>query len=54
MNAMAETEDREAQRRAFERRRRQRNVAVMIALVAFVILIYVVTLVKLDSTPGVG
>lgn len=55
MSAVTETPDRDEQRRAFERRRRQRNVAILVALVAFVVLIYVVTLVRLDGgSPGAG
>jgi len=53
MTPMTGSPERDAERRAFERRRRQRNLAVMIALAAFVILIYVVTLVRLDS-PAAG
>jgi hypothetical protein len=54
MSAMTEAPDRDAERRAFERRRRQRNVALLLALAAFVILIYVVTLVRLGGAPGAG
>ncbi|MEZ5667431.1 MAG: hypothetical protein R3F55_08375 [Alphaproteobacteria bacterium] len=42
------------EKEAFERRRRQRNLAVLVALLAFVVLIYVVTLVKFEAVPGAG
>lgn len=41
------------EREAFERRRRRRNLAVFIALMAFVILVYVMTMVRTD-TASVG
>ena len=49
MSAVADMPERDDERRAFERRRRQRNIAILVALVAFVVLIYVVTLVRMDG-----
>lgn len=43
-----------AERKAFEKRRRTRNIAVGVALAAFVVLIYFVTVVKIDLIPGSG
>ncbi len=38
------------EREAFERRRRRRNLAIFVALMAFVILIYVLTMVRTDTS----
>lgn len=58
MSAMTETPEqkttRGSEQQAFERRRKQRNIALLVALLAFAVLIYVITLVKLDGTTGVG
>ena len=45
----AEREARDAEREAFERRRKRRNLLVLFVLLAFVILVYAMTMVRTDG-----
>ena len=50
----ARREARETEREAFEHRRKRRNLIVLVLLLAFVIAVYVVTMVRTDSVGGAG